>query len=121
MTTLLTSSAYRRPRPWRFLSRFAFSSLCAFLTTTTANTATAMNIANTPLMVNESISSTVYLQIGLLIVAASLLILALNILSLALWVRYIHPAISPCPLPGQDELGDSLAAPAQADLVEGTK
>ena len=100
---------YRLPLRFR-LFRSSFASLIVFLMTSTAKTATAKNISITPLTVNESISSTSYLLIAVLIVAISFLLFALNILALAIWFRYIHPSISPCPLPGQYDQGACLAA-----------
>ena len=56
-----------------------------------------------------------------LIVAISFLLFALNILALAIWFRYIHPAIFPFLLPGQYDQGACLAASVQVDQVEGIK
>lgn len=111
---------YRLPLRFR-LFRSSFASLIVFLMTSTAKTATAKNISITPLTVNESISSTSYLLIAVLIVAISFLLFALNILALAIWFRYIHPSISLCPLPGRYDQGACLAASVRVDQVEGTK
>lgn len=71
-------------------SRFFLISL---LISSPAAMATNANISTTPITATSSISSKTYLLIAELIVAGSLLLLALNILALVIFWCYVRPLL----------------------------
>lgn len=74
-----------------FRRLFFFSSLIVFLMISPIAMATTTSIQSSPFMVNASISSMSYSLLMGVIVLAALVVLALNLLALAIWWCFVMP------------------------------
>lgn len=74
-----------------FRFRFFFSSLIVFLMISPMAMATTASIQSSPFIVNASTSSISYPLLMGVIVLAALVVLALNLLALAIWWCFVLP------------------------------
>ena len=75
------------------LFRLFFSSLIIFLMISPMAMATAASIQSSPFMVNASISSISFSLLMGVIVLAAVVVLALNLLALAIWRCFVIPRL----------------------------